>query len=95
VTTPARRAELTEALLRVLGKTWRANDQKGELDDPFHRIAVLRGGCESFLAGDFDAVMDAVSLGLAFLTLAREACILHGLDVLERPDSEGRQGDPS
>ena len=43
----------------------------------------------AFLAGDFDIAMDAVSLGLAFLTLAREALILHGLDVLVKEEAQG------
>lgn len=88
-TTEERRAELTEKLLVVLGKTWRANDAAGQLSDPGLRMSILRGGCEQFLEGNFDIAMDSVSLGLAFLTLAREALILHGLDVLVKEEAQG------
>lgn len=81
-TTRERRARLTEAMLSALAGTWRHQDELGLIEDPVHRINVLRGGCESFLAGDFDAMGDGLSLGLAFLSLAREAFILNGYDVV-------------
>lgn len=86
-TTKERRAALTEAILEAVGKTWRSQEGRGELSDPDHRLGVLRGGCEHFLAHGFDGG-GALSLGLAFLTLARELFIVHGLDVWVRPGEE-------
>lgn len=80
-TTKERREQLTRVMLEALEATWRANDENGLLDDPTERIGIICGGCEQFLSGQFDAMGDGVSLGLARLTLAREALILNGVDM--------------
>lgn len=96
-TTKERRAHLTRVMLEALEATWRANDENGLLDDPTVRIGIIRGGCEALLSGQFDAMSDGVSLGLALLTLAREALILNGVDmevrVVAAPGTSQRGGE--
>lgn len=86
-----RRAELSKVLLLALEATWKATDESGQILDPAMRLGVLRGGCRAFLDGEFDALGDAISLGLAFLTLARESLILSGrtLEVKLEPAEGG------
>lgn len=69
------RAEKTRMIWEALRKTWQAQDDSALVRDPAQLEDILRGGCEAFLAGDFDRYGDALSLGIAFLTLARDAML--------------------
>lgn len=93
--TDDRRAELTRAMLKALELTWKVSDAKGDILDPTQRLDVLGGGCNAFLSGEFDPMGDGISLALAFLTHAREALILHGLELVIRPIEQQQEGQPS
>lgn len=84
MSTRERRASITRTMLDALDKTWKASDDKGDILDPETRLGILRGGCNAFLSGDFDPMGDGVSLGLAFLTWAREVMILSGYELIIR-----------
>jgi hypothetical protein len=69
------REEMTESIFGALRDTWKYQDETGSVRDLAHLGGILRGGCSAFLAGEFDPARDGVSLGLAFLSLAREALL--------------------
>jgi hypothetical protein len=72
---PLDRAAVSEMIFNALRATWQAQDDHGCVRDAAHLQGILRGGCAAFLTGDFDASTDGVSLGLAFLSLARDALL--------------------
>lgn len=72
------RVEVTEMLLVALRQTWQMQDDARLISDEAHLRDVLRGGCQAFLSGQFDDATDAISLGLAFLSLARHALLEGG-----------------
>lgn len=69
------REEMSEMIFRAMRDTWKHQDEVGSVQGAAHLDSILRGGCREFLAGRFDPARDGVSLGLAFLSLAREALL--------------------
>ncbi len=84
------RAQQTEMILRALESTWKQQDETGVVRDAEHLQGILRGGCRQFLSGRFDPARDGVSLGLAFLSLAREALLDGGIADLISGEAVGQ-----
>lgn len=85
------RAQKTAMILGALRKTWQQQEESSLVRNPEHLAGILRGGCEAYLAGDFDPAGDGLSLGLAFLTLARDAMLDGG--EFEAIIARGAQGE--
>jgi hypothetical protein len=73
------REQKTDLIIDALRNVWKQQDAEGFIPDRAHIEPILRGGCEHYLTGEFDGWQDAVALGLAFLSLAREELMVPGV----------------
>jgi len=81
---PDEKRALGRQMLAAVEATWEHMEEVEPYDAPYYD-AILRQGCEWYLAGQFSMPMDAISLAIALLTVARQAHIEAGGALPDNP----------
>jgi hypothetical protein len=71
------RKALGRRMLHAIEKTWEGMEE----DVPYDRDkyeSIIKGGIEAYITGNFHLPYDAITMGIAFFTIARQAQIEAG-----------------